>query len=86
MGQGTSHQVTCQDVLSLDMSRSPFLTALGQEVSQGAGIKWISKANLSAVLAEKEAFARIDFICVISSAINSTWQEEKSGKFHSNHE
>lgn len=59
------------------LSWSPPMAGLGGE---------ISPADPWAVLAAKAAFALINFICVISSAINSTWHEEKSGKLHSNHE
>lgn len=86
MERATRSSAGAPEVLSLRMSWSPSLAGLGGEVSPGAGIKRFSKTNLLAALAGKKAFALINFICVISSAINSTWHEEKSGKFHSNHE
>lgn len=86
MEQATGSPAGAPELLSLGTSQWLSLAGLGGEVFPGAGIERFSKTNLLAALAGKKAFVLINFICIISSAINSTWYEEKSGKFHSSHE
>lgn len=64
-----------------------FLRLRFSQAAHDAGINCFFSKQISQLSSlKKKAFVLINFICIISSAINSTWHEEKLPRFHSNHE